>query len=152
MEQSTLDNAVEEAASTPNSDPSSEIAPEGTPTVIAPQPELSESLSPASEETPRQEVEGGRAYEIIFITRAGDADATETSIGRMRAMIEATGGAIDNVRTSEVRRLAYPIAREIEGVYTVVNTRFANQNLSELDRFFKLEESVLRHMILRDEI
>ncbi len=119
--------------------------------IIIPQPELGASLPPVEEPTERREVEGGRAYEIIFITKAGDADATEASIGRLRAMIEAEGGALDTVRTSEVRRLAYAIKREIEGVYTVVNARFGTQHLAEIDRFFKLEESVLRHMILRDE-
>lgn len=123
-----------------------------SPNLVVPQPELGESLPPVEEPTERREVEGGRAYEVIFITRAGDADATEASIARFRGMVEDGGGALDNVRTSEVRRLAYPIKREIEGVYTVVNARFGTQHLAELDRFFKLEESVLRHMILRDEI
>ncbi len=124
-----------------------------SPNIIIPQPELGASLreQPSENNGERREVEGGRAYEIIFITRAGNADATEASIGRLRSMIETDGGALDNVRTSEVRRLAYAIKREIEGVYTVVNARFQSQHLSEIDRFFKLEESVLRHMILREE-
>lgn len=123
-----------------------------SPNIIVPQPELGASLPPVEEPTERREVEGGRSYELIFITRAGDADATEASIGRFRSMVEDGGGALDTVRTSEVRRLAYPIKREIEGVYTVVNARFGTEHLSEIDRFFKLEESVLRHMILRDEM
>jgi small subunit ribosomal protein S6 len=120
--------------------------------VIVPQPELSASLSTGTDEdAPRREVEGGRSYEIIFITRAGDQDATDTTTERLRAQVEDNGGAVDNVRTSEVRRLAYPIAKEIEGIYTVVNARFTTDRISEIDRFFKLEESVLRHMILREE-
>ncbi len=123
-----------------------------SPNIVIPQPELGASLPPVEEPTERREVEGGRAYELIFITRAGNADATEASIARFRGMVEDGGGALDNVRTSEVRRLAYPIKREIEGVYTVVNARFGTEHLAEIDRFFKLEESVLRHMILRDEM
>ena len=122
-----------------------------SPNIVIPQPELGASLPPVEEQTERREVEGGRAYEIIFITKAGDADATEASIARLRTLIEDEGGALDNVRTSEVRRLAYAIKREIEGVYTVVNARFQTQHMAEIDRFFKLEESVLRHMILREE-
>lgn len=120
--------------------------------VVVPQPELSEALSSDVDgEAPHKDVPGGRAYEIIFIGQPSDADANEASTMRLRAMIEDGGGAIDNVRTSETRRLAYPIAGQIEGVYVVVNTRFEASHIPELDRFFKLEESVLRHMILREE-
>lgn len=123
--------------------------------IITPQPELNEALSPAAGangQAPRKEVPGGRAYEIIFIGQPGDADASEAATARLRAMIEGGGGAIDNVRTSETRRLAYPIASQIEGVYVVVNTRFEASHIPELDRFFKLEEAVLRHMILKEEV
>jgi small subunit ribosomal protein S6 len=69
----------------------------------------------------------------------------------LREQIEGNGGAVDNVRTSETRRLAYPISKEIEGIYTVVNARFVTDRIAEIDRFFKLEEAVLRHMILKQE-
>jgi small subunit ribosomal protein S6 len=118
-----------------------------------PQPELNEALSTpvVEEEVPRKEVPGGRAYEIIYIARAGDPAAVEATAERVRALIEGSDGAIDHVRTSETRRLAYPIKKQNEGVYVVVNARFQKEMNLELDRFMKLEESVLRHMILRDE-
>jgi small subunit ribosomal protein S6 len=151
---SASDEALENSASLDNSEEDTVVtaADVDSPNIVIPQPELGASLPPVEEPTERREVEGGRAYELIFITRAGNADATEASIGRFRGMVEDGGGALDNVRTSEVRRLAYPIKREIEGVYTVVNARFGTEHLAEIDRFFKLEESVLRHMILRDEM
>ena len=118
----------------------------------APQPELNDALrsSNTDDDAPHREVEGGRAYEIIYIARAGDQDATEAVATQLRTMIEGGEGAVDNVRTSEVRRLAYPIKKQVEGVYVVVNTRFAPTHIPEIDRFFKLQEPVLRHMILSD--
>lgn len=132
----------------------SESALDSTPArnPYAPQPELNDALksSNAGDDAPHREVEGGRPYEIIYIARAGDQDATEAVATQLRTMIEEGEGAIDNVRTSEVRRLAYPIKKQVEGVYVVVNTRFAPVHMSEIDRFFKLQEPVLRHMILSD--
>jgi small subunit ribosomal protein S6 len=121
-----------------------------------PQPELNDALAPAASDTnaddqPRREVADGRPYEIIYIVRVGDADAAERTTDRLRAQIESNGGAIDNVRVSETRRLAYPIKKQIEGIYVVVNARFNASVITELDRFFKLEESVLRHMIQKQE-
>ena len=70
----------------------------------------------------------------------------------MRELIEGSDGAIDNVRTSETRRLAYPIKKQSEGIYVVINARFTKETKNELDRLLKLEEPVLRHMVLREDI
>jgi small subunit ribosomal protein S6 len=119
------------------------------------QPELNDALAPAPSDAnadgqSRREVADGRPYEIIYIVRVGDGDAAEQTTSRLRAQIESSGGAIDNVRVSETRRLAYPIKKQIEGIYVVVNARFATGIITELDRFFKLEEAVLRHMIQKE--
>ena len=120
-------------------------------TLIVPQPELSHSLSSSQvEPTERKDVPGGRAYEIIYIVRVNAEETPEVSTERVRNFIENSGGAVDNVRISEVRRLAYPIAKQIEGVYVVVNARFVKELTVELDRFFKLDEAILRHMVLRE--
>jgi small subunit ribosomal protein S6 len=144
------DDDVADDANGSQDDGAQDNSPVGT--VVVPQPELNDALSSSGDEdAPRREVEGGRSYEIIFITRAGDPDATDAATNRLREQIEDNGGAVDNVRTSETRRLAYPISKEIEGIYTVVNARFLTNRIAEIDRFFKLEEAVLRHMILKQE-
>ncbi len=109
-------------------------------------PELSDSESDA----PRKEVENGRAYEITFVAIPNKPEALENTQKGVRALIENAGGAIDNVRVSEVRRLAYPINKRFEGIYVVLNGRFEQKIVEELDRLFKLDENVLRHIVLRD--
>ena len=114
--------------------------------------ELSETLSPlgdVSEE--RKEVTDGRSYEIIYIVRPSGDDTLQNVTNRARKMIEDAEGAVDNVRVSESRRLAYPIDKEIEGSYVVINARFHKALLDELDRFLRLEDAVLRQMILRED-
>jgi small subunit ribosomal protein S6 len=103
------------------------------------------------EEAPRKEVPGGRAYEIIYIVRTSNPEWVEKSIESVRNIIEAGEGAVDNVRASETRRLAYPIEKQTEGIYVVTNARFAGNVSAELERYFRIEESVLRHMVLREE-
>ncbi|MBV9470225.1 MAG: 30S ribosomal protein S6 [Abitibacteriaceae bacterium] len=105
----------------------------------------------AQEAAPRKDVPNGRAYEIIYIVRAGNPEGADQTATRVRALIEDNGGAVDNLRTSEARRTAYAIEKQIEGIYVVVNARFTKETSTELDRFFKLDENVLRHMILRED-
>ena len=115
------------------------------------QSELKDALSPQTDsDAPRKDVPGGRAYEIIYIARVGDAEASDATGTRLRELIEGAEGAIDNVRATETRRLAYPVGGENDGIYMVVNARIIPTQLPEIDRFFKLEESVLRHMVLKE--
>ncbi|HEX8833928.1 MAG TPA: 30S ribosomal protein S6 [Abditibacteriaceae bacterium] len=134
--------------------PQSEERPAEPARINVPQPELSDALSQTSNNSdePRKDVPGGRPYEIIYIARTGDNEANDATSKNLRELVDTLGGAVDNIRASESRRLAYPIKREAEGIYTVVNARFTTDHLSEVDRFFKLEESVLRHMILKEEV
>jgi len=121
-------------------------------TAEAVEPELNTSLAPAegaSAGATRAEVPGGRNYETIFIVRVGQDPNAVTE--RIRGLIEQSGGVIDNVRISELRRLAYPIKKQIEGVYVVLNGRFTKETAAELDRVFKIDEAVLRHMTVRED-
>lgn len=108
------------------------------------------SISELDEDVERKHVENGAEYEVIFAVRSGDQLLVEESSQRVSTLIEETfDGAIDNVRVSEVRRFAYPIKKQTEGVYVVINARFQPEHTEELDRFFKFEENVLRHMVLK---
>lgn len=108
------------------------------------------SISELDEDAERKHVENGAEYEVIFAVRSGDQLLVEESSQRVSTLIEETfDGAIDNVRVSEVRRFAYPIKKQTEGVYVVINARFQPEHTEELDRFFKFEENVLRHMVLK---
>ncbi len=113
--------------------------------------DLTPDLKSSGVQSEGKEVAGGRTYEITFIVRAGVQGAAEESSERVRAMIDGAQGAVDNVRISEIRRMAYPINKQPDGVYVVVNARFQKALTGELDRFFKLEENVLRHLILRED-
>jgi len=109
-------------------------------------PELGEGEGLASD----KEVANGRSYEVTYIVQINVAGAVEETQERVTALIEGAGGAVDNARVSEARRLAYPIDKKAEGIYVVINARFSKDLTAELDRYFKLEERVLRHVILRE--
>jgi small subunit ribosomal protein S6 len=109
-------------------------------------PELAEGEGLASS----KEVANGRSYEITYIVQTNVANAIEETQERVKALIEGADGAVDNIRVSEARRLAYPINKKADGIYVVVNARFQKDLTAELDRYFKLQESVLRHVVLRE--
>lgn len=99
--------------------------------------------------TPEREVDGYE-YEIIYIVEPGcDKDQIQEVSEKSRQIIEQGEGALDNVRTSQLRRLQFEIKGKRDGTYVVLNLRCKPPVTRELDRMFKLDERVLRHMVLR---
>ena len=112
--------------------------------------DLMPELDASQQEGERKAVENGRAYEVSYIVNIANAEANDATQKRVTEMIEGAGGAVDNARTTEARRLAFPINKQTEGIYVVINARFNQTLIEELDRFFKLEPNVLRHIVLRE--
>ncbi len=116
--------------------------------------DLMPELDPSQTEGEREELPDTRAYEVTYIVLANNEEAQNSTQDRLKAMIEAAGGAVDNARSTESRRLAFPIKKQsvtqTEGIYVVNNARFSQTLIPEMDRFFKLENNVLRHIILRE--
>ncbi|MEW9033696.1 MAG: 30S ribosomal protein S6 [Planifilum fimeticola] len=46
------------------------------------------------------------------------------------------------------RRLAYPIKKLREGVYTVVQFKSETDTVKELERNLRLDDNVIRHMVI----
>ena len=85
-------------------------------------------------------------YETMLVTTATlDEEATAALVG-----IEANG-TIDSVEDWGKRRLAYPINKENEGVYTLINFTSEADFPAELDRVYKITDGVLRSMIVAKE-
>ena len=47
------------------------------------------------------------------------------------------------------KKLAYPIKKEINGYYYVMQVEANNDAITEFDRKVKLDESILRHLIIK---
>ena len=93
-----------------------------------------------------------REYEAVVIFRA---TGTEQELAQQAAQldepIKKIGGRIDNVQPLGRRRLAFRIARQAEGCYYVVRFHAPSEQVVELERLLRLNESVVRFMILTEE-
>lgn len=90
-------------------------------------------------------------YELVFILRVNlGEEQTAALIGKFKDLI-AANGTVDAVDEWGKRRLAYPIDDETEGYYVQVNFTSDNNFPAELDRQLKINDSVLRTLIIRQE-
>jgi len=93
-----------------------------------------------------------RSYELIFVLRPTlDEEAINANIEKFKGIIEKNGGEIVEVDTWGRRKLAYPIKKVNEGFYTLVNFKADSELPKELARNFRISDSVIRHIIVKDE-
>ncbi len=91
-----------------------------------------------------------RNYELMVILDPSlDERTVAPSLETFLNVVRKDGGSIGNVDIWGKRRLAYEIAKNAEGIYAVIDLSAEPATVNELDRQLKLNESVLRTKVLR---
>jgi small subunit ribosomal protein S6 len=91
-------------------------------------------------------------YEIALIIRPEIEEEGQTAlIERLSELLTSDGGEVADVETWGLRRLAYPIRKIQDGYYYFIHGQFSASVLPELDRTVKLNEDILRHMVIRTD-
>lgn len=92
-----------------------------------------------------------KSYETVFIlsTKLGD-DGIAATVQKFKDLI-AANGTIDSVDEWGKRRLAYPINKEEEGYYTLINFTSDVAFTAELDRIYNITDGVIRSLIVKKE-
>lgn len=91
-----------------------------------------------------------RDYELSLIIhpRVDESDVTNV-VDTVSQMIKAGEGQVASVNVWGRRRLMYAIKKQTDGTYVIVNAQLQPSALPELERSLKLNEDVLRYMIIR---
>ncbi len=93
-----------------------------------------------------------RDYEMALIvdTQRSSSDVDET-VNRYESLV-AEHGTVVNVDRWGVRKLAYEIRKQQQGNYTFFLFRADPGAIAAVDRVCRLDEAVLRYLILQVEI
>lgn len=95
-----------------------------------------------------------RRYEVVYIFDAALEEAqVNEHLERFHAVLRTSENPdpIRQVNHWGKRTLAYPIKKHETGYYVVVQFTALPSQLAEFERLIKLDESVLRHLVVIDE-
>lgn len=107
------------------------------------------TIAAAAPERKKEPPKGARSYELIFLVDAAlPKEELNSLIEKIQNFLEQREGVVDNVRVSDVRRLAYEIKKRTHGIYVVFNFWLKPNLVTELERMLRLEERILRHMVI----
>jgi small subunit ribosomal protein S6 len=94
-----------------------------------------------------------RDYELLLLIRPNlDRDSAIVASESIAELIKNRGGEIKSSNVWGRRRLAYPISDQLEATYILLKLKISPSALKDIDFELKLNESVLRFMIIKDEL
>lgn len=91
-----------------------------------------------------------RTYELLVLVRPDfDDEKIASIIARYSEIITNMEGTIITAEKWAKRRLAYEINRIREGIYLIFVFKGTPELSDELDRLLRIDQEIMRHMIVR---
>ena len=91
-------------------------------------------------------------YEIMFIVRADiDEKLQKDTVTAFEKVLTNMKAKIVNNKDMGQKKLAYPINKQQRGNYYVFNVEASADAVKEFDRKAKIDENILRHIVIREE-
>ena len=91
-------------------------------------------------------------YEIMFIVRADiDEKATKDTVTAFEKVLKNMKAKIVSSKDLGQKKLAYPIKKQVRGAYYLFNVEASAEAVKEFDRKARIDENILRHIVIREE-
>ena len=91
-------------------------------------------------------------YEMMFIVKSqGEEKDVKGVVTAVEKILKDNGAKISESKDLGLKKLAYPIKKEINGYYELINFDVAKEAIAEIKRKISINESVLRHLIVKKE-
>ena len=89
-------------------------------------------------------------YESIFILRSSVSEEEASVVqDKMKEALEKQGAFIIKTENWGKKKLAYEIAHDRRGTYTFLQFEAGGKVVSELERLYRLEDSILKFLTVR---
>ncbi|WP_059105079.1 30S ribosomal protein S6 [Shouchella shacheensis] len=93
-----------------------------------------------------------RTYEIMYIIAPTlEEAANKEIIERYNKVLTDNGAVIDKVTEQGKKRLAYEINDFKDGFYVLLNVQADGEALDEFNRLIKINDNVIRVLVVKDE-
>ena len=91
-------------------------------------------------------------YEIMFIVKSENDEKTiKDTVSAFEKVLTDMKAKIVNKKDMGQKKLAYPIKKQVRGNYYLFNVEATVAAINEFDRKAKIDENILRHIVIREE-
>ncbi len=91
-------------------------------------------------------------YEALYIINPKlEGEATKAVIEKFAALVTENNGTVEGIEEQGIKKLAYEINFLNEGFYVLMNFTAAADFPAELERNFKINEDIMRFIVIKKE-
>ena len=88
-------------------------------------------------------------YEVMFIARPLEDEAVKPIIEFVDALLKKNGAKVEKIEPWGKRHLAYPVKKQNDGYYVLVNFDAEPDIIKEIDRVMKIRDEILKQLIVK---
>ena len=100
----------------------------------------------------QKEVTVMRKYEIMYIIRPNiEEEAKKSLVERFNTVLTENGAELTDAKEWGKRRLAYEINDFRDGYYMLLKVASEAAAVQEFDRLAKINEDIIRHIVIKEE-
>ncbi len=89
-------------------------------------------------------------YEIMFIVKATmESEEVKKTADAFKKLVTDMKSKVLEFKELGEKKLAYPIKKEINGYYYVMQIEANHETVKEFDRKALLDENIIRHLIIK---
>ena len=90
-------------------------------------------------------------YETIIILNSNlEEEATKSAISKVTDLI-AKHGTVESTEEWGKKRLAYPIKKQNEGYYVLINFSSNPDFIDELERVYNITDEIIKHIVVKKD-
>jgi len=88
---------------------------------------------------------------MVIFDPETDERSVQPTLEQYLTVITKGGGTVENLDIWGRRRLAYEIQKKTEGIYAVITLNAEPDDVKEMDRQFRINESIMRTKVIRPD-
>lgn len=89
-----------------------------------------------------------KQFEAMYIVNPTYDETIHEIADKINAVISNNGGSVEKTDIWGKKRLAYEIQELAEGIYVLVTFAATPACVKELDRVLRIDETIIRHMLI----
>lgn len=93
-----------------------------------------------------------KEFESVFIVKGSyNEEEYQKAFNKVKGYMENLV-EIENIEEKGLRKLAYTVRKENTGYYVIVEFKAMNENIVELERFYRIDDDILKFITVRKDI
>ena len=86
---------------------------------------------------------------VLIFSPSVEEGSVNEELAKITSLIEKSKGTVTSTDVWGVKKLAYPIKHQENGFYVILYFSSGTEILPELDRLNKINDKILRHLIVK---